>query len=72
MGRNKRVSCLKCFKVMRSDHLKTHMEQHEDGKFENESSCALSLRTSKTSLDNVWLENVWLVNIWLENVLKPN
>ena len=37
---------------MRSDHLKTHMKQHEDGKFENESSCALSLRTSKTSLDN--------------------
>ena len=52
MGRNKRVSCLKCFKVMRSDNLKTHMKQHEDGKFENESSCALSLRTSKTSLDN--------------------
>ena len=37
---------------MRSDHLKTHMKQHEDGKFEHESSCALSLRTSKTSLDN--------------------
>ena len=37
---------------MRSDHLKTHMKQHEDGKFENEFSCALSLRTSKTSLDN--------------------
>ena len=52
MGRNKRISCWKCFKVMRSDHLKTHMKQHEDGKFENESSCALSLRTSKTSLDN--------------------
>ena len=52
MGRNKRISCLKCFKVMRSDHLKTHMKQHEDGKFEHESSCALSLRTSKTSLDN--------------------
>ena len=52
MGRNKRISCLKCFKVMRSDHLKTHMKQHEDGKFENEFSCALSLRTSKTSLDN--------------------
>ena len=52
MGRNKRISCWKCFKVMRSDHLKTHMKQHEDGKFENEFSCALSLRTSKTSLDN--------------------
>ena len=52
MGRNKRVSCHKCLKVMRSDNLKTHMKQHEDGKFENESSCALSLRTSKTSLDN--------------------
>ena len=52
MGRHKRISCLKCFKVMRSDHLKTHMKQHEDGKFENESSCALSHRTSQTSLDN--------------------
>ena len=52
MGRHKRISCLKCFKVMRSDNLKTHMKQHEDGKFENEFSCALSLRTSKTSLDN--------------------
>ena len=52
MGRHKRISCCKCFKVMRSDNLKTHMKQHEDGKFENESSCALSLRTSKTSLDN--------------------
>ena len=37
---------------MRRDYLKTHMKQHEDGKFESESFCALSLRTSKTSLDN--------------------
>ena len=37
---------------MRSDNLKTHMKQHEDGKFENESFCASSLSTSKTSLDN--------------------
>ena len=28
------------------------MKQHEDGKFENESFCASSLSTSKTSLDN--------------------
>ena len=52
MGRNKRVSCQKCLKVMRSDDLKTHMKQHEDGKFQNESFCASSLSTSKTSLDN--------------------
>ena len=52
MGRNKKITCQKCFRVMRSDNLKTHMKQHEDGKFENESFCALSLRTSKTSLDN--------------------
>ena len=52
MGRNKRVTCQKCFKVMRSDNLKTHTKQHEDGKFENESFCASSLSTSKTSLDN--------------------
>ena len=37
---------------MRSDNLKTHIKQHEDGKFENESFCASSLSTSKTSLDN--------------------
>ena len=52
MGRNKRISCQKCFQVMRSDNLKTHMKQHEDGKFQNESFCASSLSTSKTSLDN--------------------
>ena len=52
MGRNKRVTCQKCFRVMRSDNLKTHMKQHEDGKFENESFCASSLSISKISLDN--------------------
>ena len=37
---------------MRRDYLKTHRKQHEDGKFENESFCASSLSTSKTSLVN--------------------
>ena len=51
MGRHKKISCQKCFRVMRSDNLKTHMKQHEDGKFEKDSFCGSSLNTSTTSLD---------------------
>ena len=36
---------------MRSDNLKKHMKQHEDGKFEKDSFCRSSLNTSTTSLD---------------------
>ena len=51
MGRNKNISCQKCFRVMRRDNLKTHMKQHEDGKFDKDSFCGSSLNTSTTSLD---------------------
>ena len=51
MGRNKKISCQKCFRVMRRDNLKTHMKQHEDGKFDKDSFCGSSLNTSTTSLD---------------------
>ena len=30
MGRNKQMSCKICNKVMRSDHLKSHMKKHVD------------------------------------------
>ena len=38
MGRQKKVVCEKCFRIMRSDVLKRHMKQHEKkaGKYENE------------------------------------
>ena len=35
---------------MRSDNLKTHMKQHEKDKFEKESFCSSSIRSSRTSL----------------------
>ena len=52
MGRNKKVVCEKCLRVMRSDVLKRHMKQHEDqdGKYENE-SFGTSLSSSRASLD---------------------
>ena len=51
MGRNKTITCRKCFRVMRSDNLKTHMKQHEKEKFENETF--YSTASSTTSLDKV-------------------
>ena len=30
MGRNKQMSCKICNKLMRSDHLKSHMKKHVD------------------------------------------
>ena len=51
MGRNKNITCQKCFRVMRHDNLKRHMNQHEDGKFEKDLFCGSSLNTSTTSLD---------------------
>ena len=30
MGRHKKVTCEKCFHVLRSDTLKRHMKQHEN------------------------------------------
>ena len=51
MGRNNKVTCPKCFRIMRKDNLKTHMKQHQDGKYEQESFCGTSLSSSRTSLD---------------------
>ena len=50
MGRNKKVTCGKCLRIMRSDNLNTHMKQHEKEKFEMESLCSTSIATSRTSL----------------------
>ena len=50
MGRNKTITCRKCFRVMRSDILKRHMLQHEKEKYEMESLCSSSIATSRTSL----------------------
>ena len=48
MGRHKKVTCEKCFHVLRSDNLKRHLKQHEDGKPE---FCEISLSSSGTSLN---------------------
>ena len=50
MGNNKKITCRKCFRVMRKDNLKRHMEQHEKEKFEMESLCSTSITTSRISL----------------------
>ena len=50
MGRDKKDTCGKCLRVMRRDHLKRHMKQHEKEKFEKESFCGSSIGTSRTSL----------------------
>ena len=50
MGKHKKVSCGKCFRIMRSDYLKLHMKQHEKEKYEKESFCSSSIATSQTSL----------------------
>ena len=50
MGRNKTITCRKCFRVMRSDNLKTHMKQHVKEMFEKESICSTSITSSTTSL----------------------
>ena len=50
MGRDKKITCGKCLRVMRRDNLKRHMNQHEKEKFEKESFCGSSIGTSKSSL----------------------
>ena len=37
MGRNKKVVCGECMRVMRQDHLKNHMKKHENVKYEESS-----------------------------------
>ena len=50
MGKGKKVTCGTCLRIMRRDHLKRHMKQHDKEKFENESFCGSSIGTSRTSL----------------------
>ena len=50
MGRDKKVACGKCLRVMRRDTLKRHMKQHEKEKFEKEVFSSASIRSSTTSL----------------------
>ena len=50
MGRHKKVTCGKCLRIMRTDHIKRHMKQHENVDYKNESICGSSIATSRTSL----------------------
>ena len=50
MGKNKKVTCGKCLRIMRSDNLKTHMKQHGKVKFEKELFGSASIRSSQTSI----------------------
>ena len=52
MARNKKVVCAKCCKVMRRDNLERHMQQHENGKFEEESFHGSAFSASTTSLES--------------------
>jgi len=57
MGRNKKVTCGKCLRVMRTDYLKIHMKQHEKEKYEKESLCSTSIGKSRTSLQEDTVSN---------------
>ena len=52
MARNKKVGCVKCYRLMRRDNLKRHMKQHEDGKFETDSFHGSAFSASTTSLES--------------------
>ena len=52
MGKHKKVVCVKCCRVMRSNNLERHMQQHENGKFEGESFHGSSFSASTTSLES--------------------
>ena len=52
MGKHKKVVCVTCCRVMRSNNLERHMQQHENGKFEGESFHGSFLSGSTTSLES--------------------
>ena len=52
MGKAKQVVCAKCCRVMRSNNLERHMQQHENGKFEEESFHGSAFSASTTSLES--------------------
>ena len=51
MGNNKKITCRKCFRVMRKDNLKRHMERHENENYQNETICSSSITSSTTTLN---------------------
>merc|ERR1712090_47777 len=50
-GNNKKITCRKCFRVMRKDHLNRHLEQHEKENYQNETICSSSITSSTTTLN---------------------
>ena len=50
MGKHKKITCRICLRIMRSDHVSRHMKQYGKEKFEKESFCSSSIRSSLTSL----------------------
>ena len=52
MARNKKVVCVKCCRVMRRDNMERHMQQHENGKLEEESFHGSAISASTTSLES--------------------
>ena len=52
MGKHKKVVCVKCCRVMRSNNLERHMKQHENGRFEEESFHGSAFSASTTSLES--------------------
>ena len=72
MGKHKKVVCVKCCRVMRRDNLERHMQQHENGKFEEDSFHGSFLSGSTTSLESSFssVSTTRSVSINEEAVLK--
>jgi len=72
MARNKKVVCAKCCRVVRSDNLERHMQQHENGKFEEGSFHGSAFGASTTSLESSFsvVSTTRSVSISEEVVLK--
>ena len=74
MGRQKKVVCEKCMRVMRQDNLNRHMRQHEEEKFEQ------SIVSSNTSLNkdyetgsefsSISSYGAWKSSLNRENIIK--
>ena len=74
MGRNKKVVCEKCKRLMRQDNLSRHMRQHEEGTFEQ------SIVSSNNSLNkdyetgsefsSISSYGAWKSSLNRENIIK--
>ena len=74
MGRQKKVVCEKCKRLMRQDNLNRHMKQHEEGKFEQ------SIVSSNNSLNkdyetgsefsSISSYGAWKSSLNRENIIK--